>query len=838
MAQSFQSTSGLLIIPGAYPSLQVQQSNSGLATSGVLMLVGEADAGPGFTLETDLDANRFGPDQAADVIAKYKSGNLVDAYLAACAPANDDQIQGAPSRIVLVKTNPSTKASGNLLKFDTTTYAVLADKSYGQLGNLINWQVTAAASEVIPTTGAYTMLVPSNAFDIALRANGGTRHPLTVAANTLPPAFVTAVDGLADVAASGGAERGGVNGILGPAPAGNISITVISGFQVRVDETVAWVTTPVVGDTMYIPVGSTIAGGSNQNCGSYVVTSATSTTIFATKLRDATGAPGANTAPVTVGAAADAPNDVRAFAPVTITLETADPIDGVGKALEIAELTTNTDVFSNYAYQLNTTPVTWISKASTPTLLTSGAEYRADLHVNRQLDNVQEELVVGGEIALTVGYLGTTASMTITATTLTTTVTGGAGTNLSINLADFPTIADLATFISSQAGYSAAPGTTTLGQQPSTALDRMTTTLCGEWATRPGRIKIDAFRFFNKVSEDSLLVQLGTGTPARAAAGLPAPTASLAFLSGGAKGATTLANFLAAIDACEGVRGNFLVPLISRDATADIADNLTDPSSTYTIDSVNAYCRTHVLKMSTLKRRRNRQAFLSKRDTFANQKTAAANIASSRCSMTFQDVRVAVSSAGIRQYQPWMAANLAAAMQAAGFYRPITFKGINISGAIQAAGDYNPLVDSNVEDAILSGLLPIKAADTGGFIWVVDQTTYSKDANFVFNSVQAMYIADIIALTTAQRMEKMFVGQSLADISAAIAVTALEGILNDFFRLKLIGASDDAPKGFKNIVIRINGPVMLVSLEVKLATELLFIPISFLLSEIQQTATG
>jgi hypothetical protein len=55
-------------------------------------------------------------------------------------------------------------------------------------------------------------------------------------------------------------------------------------------------------------------------------------------------------------------------------------------------------------------------------------------------------------------------------------------------------------------------------------------------------------------------------------------------------------------------------------------------------------------------------------------------------------------------------------------------------------------------------------------------------------------------------------------------------------RLKLITASNDAPKGFKNALINITGGTMIVSLEIKLAGALYFIPISVLVSKVQQSA--
>lgn len=204
--------------------------------------------------------------------------------------------------------------------------------------------------------------------------------------------------------------------------------------------------------------------------------------------------------------------------------------------------------------------------------------------------------------------------------------------------------------------------------------------------------------------------------------------------------------------------------------------------------------------------------------------------------MAFQDNKQIGGDGSIQQFLPWMTAVQAAAMQAAGFYRNIEFKGMNTSGVLSRAGDFDDRSDSQLEDALKAGLLPAKRASTGGFVFASDQSTYGKDNNFVFNSLQAVYAADTVSLTTAQRMETAFVGQSVADISAAVALTFLEGIMADMLRLKLIAPSDDAPKGFKNAKIRISGNAMLVSLEIKLATAIDFITIDFLVSPVQQSA--
>jgi hypothetical protein len=836
MSQNFPTDAGVLITPGGYARYNVVAQNTGIATTGIVMLVGEADAGPDFTQEQDLASNIFGPGQVGDVKAKYKSGRLVDAFNAGTVPANDTNIQGAPSGFILVKTNPSTKAAATLAHWDDSDYATLQDRSWGKLGNLISFEVEAKVGEVVPTTGAFTFLLAIASTNISVRVNGGAAQTLTIAALETPAAFASALGGLTGVDTTGGAA---ITLITSAAGSDTLALTVLTGNKVQIDRSIAFDNLPAAGDTLYIPAGSVIEGATNKNPGSYIVTGASSSQILATKLLDATGGPAALTPPENVSAIdIAATTDVQAWGAITANLvESVDPIDGYGKNLQIDELTSGTGIFSTLCYTLGIagpTAVTWISKALSPKIIVSGAEYIATMTESRQVDNVTNAISAGGAIALKLGYKGTTGSAVVSDTTIAITTTGGdsAGT-ITATLADFPTISDLAAYINSVDGFTCTPGSAVLGSQPSTSLDQGTFGICSTFeALTPGRIKMDAYKFFTTVRDNGFLTELDK----RAAAGLPAPTAGVSFLSGGAKGATTDADIAAALDALKLVRGNFVVPLFSRDAADDIADGQTDTSSTYTIEAVHSNARAHVLQMSTLKKRRNRQAFLSLRGTLDAAKAASGELASFRCSLAFQDVRDRSIAGTVVQFQPWMNAVKAACMQAAGFYRAIFNKGIAISGALQASGDFNDQDDDAVEQALEAGLLIIQRPAIGGFKYVSDQTTYGRDNNFVYNSIQAVYVSDVIALTTAQVMEQMFVGQSLADVTAAQALSVLDSIMENLKRLKLIAFSDDAPKGYKNPAIKITGPAMVVSAEVKAATALYFIPITFSITQIVQSA--
>lgn len=839
MAITFNDQGQLLTIPGAYAAYTVQNSSSNIATTGVIMLVGESSKGPDFTREEELQANAFGPSQQADVLAKYGSGRICDAFSGMITALNDPNIQGSFNSCIIVKTNPSAKAQANLLNTVAGTYAVLADQSYGKGGNGLFFNVTANTSEVKPTTGAFAFLPPVSSLNMNIRVNGGTEEPLSLSALELPPAFVSALNGLAGVSATGGADRGVIGSVTG-------SLAVLAtGNNVVITYTTSWTVTPTVGDTLYIPTGSAIAGAGNVNVGSYIVTAATANTISATKLANATGSATPVNAPANVSSTpvVSTTADLRCFAPIVITTLGSTVVDGLGKSLEINELTTGVDLLSNYAWVLTTSlvaaKVSWLSKASSPKLLTSDSEYSASLNVTDQASNVTEHLIGGGAIALAIGYkgAGATASVVITDTTLVTTVTNGSGASLSLNLADYPTMSALATFLNSQPGYTASVVDPSQGLSSPVNLDNGTFTFGSTFGTNTARLKGDANAFYQAVTTNSVFVQLNI-PPSAAMAGLPAVTSGNTFLSGGTLAGTSNAIVAAALLALQDVTGNFAVSCFSQDASLDIPAAATDSTSTYTIDSVNAAFKNHVLAMSTLKARRRRQAFLSYRGTFTADKAAAYNLATARCSMSFQDMKDLNSAGSIVQFQPFYSAAKAAGAQAALDYRAMVQKQINCSGLLQAAGDFKDNDDGQITAALNAGLLPMQRNQSGGgFIWVSDQTTYSADDNFVFNSIQAIYAADVIASTLEIRLQKAFVGQSIADVSAAQALSSIANIMSDLFRLKRIASSSDAPAGYKNTVVNIQGPVMKVSLEVKLAGTIYFVPIQFVVSQVTQTAT-
>jgi hypothetical protein len=440
-----------------------------------------------------------------------------------------------------------------------------------------------------------------------------------------------------------------------------------------------------------------------------------------------------------------------------------------------------------------------------------------------------ESFSAGGEIVMSVGCSEEDAEMEIADDKATFSV--ASVVRFEAKFSDFKTVKDLADFISSQTNFSASVSLAKFNSVNPKDLDNGTFTISGLASHKNGRLKRDATEFA-KAANQSVYATLEMA----AEAGLPEEVSPSQFLSGGAKGGSTSADFTAAIDAVEKLETNFIVPLVSVDAAEDIANAETESASTYTVDAVNAYVKSHVIKMSAVKQRKNRIALVSKRDTYENAKEAAGEMASFRVGFCFEDVKNVSAEGEIKTYQPWMASVVAAGMQAAAGYKGIVKKFANISGIAIPNNDFDPNNPGDTEDALKAGLMILERVPTGGFRWVSDQMSYSVDNNFVYNSLQAVYIADLISLTLIQTFDRLVVGQSVAEISASAALAILETEMFNFKRLRWIAASDDAPKGFKNASAKITGPVLEIFVEIKLAGLIYFVPISLNISQVEQSA--
>ena len=671
MALQYNTTAGTLTIPGAYVQEQVVANQTTLAVNGVIFAIGEADQGPSYAQEADLTLNSYGPDQLSDIITKYGSGQIVDAFNGAVDASNDNNITGGFTSFIPIKTNTSVAATGVLTAIGSGTYANIVATGAGAAGNLITFTTTATA-EVAPSTGGFILASPQISTSCTVRVNGGALVTgTTLTAGQTPAAMVTALSGsLTGCTVTGGAARGVCNGSQ------TLTITGVTG-NTCVFNTSAWTVNPTAGDILWIPNGTKFTDGNNE--GTFVVLSATSATITATKVLNAVGTGNQLSPPLAQGSGLTsiATGDFECFSPVIIAVTAGTSTPGLGKSLEIADTVTGT--FHYLTWQFNgasaaPTASSWVSQSGAPQLLVSSVEYQVNLNTVQQAKSINENLTGGGSPVLSIGYAGTTASAVIANGVMTLTLVGGSSSGLSpiaITLANYPTIGTLCQYIGSLAGFTAAPTLLTYTSVPSTSLDPGTYSFATTNGAMTGQIKNDGYNFLNTVNLNSVLVDIVPVNPALYPTGIPS-TNALTFMSGGSRGSTANADIQGALNAIQAVQGNFVVPLFSQSATLDSALGLTSASSTYDISSINSALRSHVLLMSQFKQRKRRLGLMGVKDTFVNDQNFAGNTASARMVVTFQTVNDGNAFGTLTTFQPWMAAIKAAAMQAAGGYRDIT----------------------------------------------------------------------------------------------------------------------------------------------------------------------
>lgn len=466
----------------------------------------------------------------------------------------------------------------------------------------------------------------------------------------------------------------------------------------------------------------------------------------------------------------------------------------------------------------------------------------ASLKIKQLRDLVTEEDSVGGTIVLSVGYSGvysTDATVTIDADNVLLKVDGS--TVATFNKSTFATIQELASEISLVSGWTAAVSDTLSGQQPVSALDNVTAAgaVSQDSSEQSCKIKKDwseAQEFFAQSQIVEILSQVNCGLP---------DTQSETLLAGGVKGATTTSAITDALSALQGVRVNGVVPLFSRDATADLADKLTDSGSTYTIDGIHQAVKTHLSLMATTKNRSERQGYLSYKASYADCKNKSANLADPRIQLAIQDVKQIDSQGVLKWFQPHaLSCMMAGARGGSPIGTPLTFKYFNVSGIRQTAQSMNTSEASIVngfnpstqyEDAIKAGISFLEHPQTGGFRMVVDNTTYGKDGNWVYNRGNVLYAADVLVYDFRNQMENIYVGVKNTVNATEVKGTA-ESILASYLAQGITVQSDDAKNGYKDLSVSINGNTINIKVTCVLVEGIDFILNEFFLTRKQSTA--
>ena len=451
---------------------------------------------------------------------------------------------------------------------------------------------------------------------------------------------------------------------------------------------------------------------------------------------------------------------------------------------------------------------------------------------------------------LTVQYTGngTVATMTIAgatqdAKTLVTALTGQSDGSLNLNiiLKNY-TMKTLVDYINGQVGYTASLNSVPNSVKSGKELDPVTTQDIKTTAQIQRRLQYEIMDLINTSSRVSAQIQAVSVT------GLIDNATT--FLIGGAKGASTNTNFSTGFSTSLGEDYNVLVPAVSRDASADIADSVqgfTDAASTYTIASVLAAAASHIQLRGDTKNRKEAQLFGGVRaSTKASAFAQIAAIGIPEAQIAMQDILALDASGSLRYMHPHVLAAAAGGMrtgQAVG--EPLTHKYPNVLGMGHfvdpvtglSAGDFNPGTDFDA--AILNGVLFLEKA-SGGFRWVVDNTTYGIDDSFIYNRGSVVAAAQFVQRTLRETAELIFVGKKVSNGAASSIKSAIRNKLRELNApdVNIITASEDAPEGFREdtFIVTIIGNTAKVQVEFKPVQGLDFIFFDFTLGDIKQTA--
>lgn len=503
---------------------------------------------------------------------------------------------------------------------------------------------------------------------------------------------------------------------------------------------------PAAGDVLWVLGGSPLAGAANENLGAWVVQSAGSTRIVATKV-------------------------ISGGASVASVLAAED-------AFKVQPGIASTSLASK--------------------LNISAQERQMNLIASRQSDGASFPVdKVGGRVVLELSYAGTTATADISANgILKTTVAGGSGANLSANLGQFVTMGDLVAFLNSKTGYAAKVSNAQFNAlSPRAVLDRVSGVgICsGAVAAYNGRIKADYYDFKSFLDANFGLVAFKESPTLVLKAGLPDAESVLSFLSGGLVGSTSDASVAAGFDAALKVAVEQVVPLFSRDASKDIEDGLTDEGSTYTIDAVHVNAKSHVGTASSTQYQKERFAMLSYHGSFANAKLKAAAMSNERVQLAFQMVRTTGSDGSIKWFLPYMeavalvAGRVQSALGTSLLRKSFAFADVKHLGDVSVysdllAVDFDPDT-KELDQAIEAGLLALRPVNGFGVrLESPDLSTRSRSNDpkaWFYERVNVEVVADVVNATLRGTLDN-FIGNRTSDTTPSVVRNAVESVLNSF----------------------------------------------------------
>ena len=549
--------------------------------------------------------------------------------------------------------------------------------------------------------------------------------------------------------------------------AGNASFATVSAaasadqLTVSLGAGAVWASIPKLGDVVHVPAGSQVAGGSKQNVGLHIVLSASPSSVVLKRLDGGSAA--------SVSSVAVAGNEaVLQAVPALVSSSVAAKKTVSSKEAQVSMNTLNT---------------------------LSGERFPSDK--------------VGGKVALEVSYVGTAAVAKVSIDSNRRMKLVADTVEVSFPTGKYPTLAALAEHISAQSGWSARVADVALSSAAPSVLDMVDEVACKSLTSEhafSGRVKNDYSAWTSFFAATVSIVDFVAGARATKA-GLPAGEASQSFLAGGTKGATSNADIQAALDAGLKVPTVQVLPLFSRDAYLDVADGLTEPESTYSIDSVHAALKAHVATGWSSAIRRERFGLASFFGSFEESKDKARAMNYENLSMAFQLARATGADGNAQWFLPWMLqCCMAAGRSQAVLGTPLLRKSFNVldvkhipESSIYSdtlMRDFDPASKAMLDEAIEAGLLTMGVVEGAGLRLVSPDLSTRSRVNdpkawvYERNNVSFIFIE---VIQTLRSVLENYIGERTTDVSTAEVASTVVNVLASFVTSGAIVAYSRSP---------------------------------------------
>lgn len=509
-----------------------------------------------------------------------------------------------------------------------------------------------------------------------------------------------------------------------------------------------WAVIPAIGDVVRISRSSAIAGAGKANAGLYIVAASNNKSLTL--------------------------NTLSGIAPVSV----ASVSGSVATALESA--------------------VSNISTSLVPKKIASSSEYKVWIDASDTKNNlIFPTTRIGGTVFLEIGFNdGVESSCTLSIDAFRKMTISAGSSTLTILLNKYKTLQNLADFINSKTGlYARVPNPLykTLSTSVLDAVDSIPIMGAFTAMSTNGKIKGDYYSFKKFLDDNFGLIAFAPGNLGLKA-GLPAAELSPGYLTGAVIGGTNDADIQAGLDASLRIDVRNVVPLFSRDASDDVSDTITDPSSSYSIDAIHAMTKAHVASASSIKTKRERFGVLSIHSSFEDAKNKCAVMAYERLQMTFEMFRAIAGDGSIQWFLPWMGAmaiatgRSQAALGIPMLRKPFAFSSVKHIGSQSIYSDtliqdFDPEDVGMLEDAIVSGLMVFKAVlGFGVRVESPDLSTRSRENDpegWVWERVNVLFTLDEVRDTVRSVLDN-FIGARQTDVNTAIVSEAINSTCTPF----------------------------------------------------------